>query len=569
MARLQFAVIAALLLAACARGEPGGQPGAPGEGGLRSGPKIIAIGLDEDVKNIWDAITSGGGSGSRELSHLVNQFLAAIGSDGTPHPRLLAELPSQERGTWRVFPDGKMETTYKLRTGVVWHDGTPFTAEDVLFSWEVNRDPEVPNANQEAVKLIERMQAADSSTVVVTWSTLYPYADRLEHRELFPVAKHLLERSYQESKESFLFQPYFSAEFVGLGPYRLQRWESGSHLELAAFDKYFFGRPKIDTIRVQFIPDRNTMLANLNARAIQAMLTLGNPPDFDSMMLLKRSWEADRYGTVVSEPISYRFLEPQKLHNPYPADLVDPRVRQGLMYSLDRSSLAQVLLGELGVVADAWVHPSFRHYPVVQDAITRYPYDPRRATAQLEEVGWRRGSDGVLEKGGQRFTLLIRDRDGETVPLILADQLKAIGVSGSYELRTQAQLRDRQDRATFTGIEVTNNPMSLASATRKTASYNIPTADNRWTGSNRGGYSHPQWDELDRRGLAALTDVERVEVEREALRLYTVELPLLPLLFSPDLIPVGGGLTGIVASTGTAHRGFIMHTWNVHEWDLK
>jgi peptide/nickel transport system substrate-binding protein len=569
----RLAVVLTVAVAACAQVTPGA---APGDSNLRNNSstplvsKSIAIGMDEDIKNLWDAITLGGGSGARELANTINQHLAVITADGSPAPRLLAELPSFDRGTWRMLPDGRMETTYKLRTDVVWHDGAPLTADDIAFSFQVNRDPEVPNSNQDAVRLVESWETRDPSTVVVTWRQAYPFADRLEHRELYPLPKHLLEQSYtQGSKEAFLAQPYFHAEFVGLGPFRVARWESGSHIELAAFDRYFLGRPKLDTIRLQFIPDPNTMLANLNAKAIQVMLTLGGIPEFEAMMAIKRDWEAAGHGTMLMDPISYRFVEPQKLHSPQPPDLVDPRVRQALIHAIDREALARVVFGEFGVVADSWVHPSFGTYRQLQPAITRYPYDPRRARALMEEAGWRTGTDGVLGKGGMKFNLTMRDQDGEGDSLIIAANWKEIGVIGSYERRTAAALRDRQDRATFTGVDVTSNPMGVAAVTRRAAGYNIPTAENRWTGTNRGGYSNPAWDELDLRILGALEERMRVDLEGELLRVYTADLPILPLYFRSDLVPVGGGLKGPVANTGVAHRGFILHTWNIHQWDIE
>jgi peptide/nickel transport system substrate-binding protein len=162
------------------------------------------------------------------------------------------------------------------------------------------------------MRLMDSVQATDASTVVVTWREAYPFADRIEHRDLFPLPKHLLEQSYVEgTKEAFLAQPYFNTDFVGLGPFKVTGWEGGSHIDVAAFDRYFLGRSKLDTIRIQFIPDDNTMLANLSAKSIQAMLTLGGTPDFEAMMSLKRDWEAGGHGTVLMDPISYRFVEPQ------------------------------------------------------------------------------------------------------------------------------------------------------------------------------------------------------------------------------------------------------------------
>jgi ABC-type transport system substrate-binding protein len=163
----------------------------------------------------------------------------------------------------------------------------------------------------------------------------------------------------------------------------------------------------------------------------------------------------------------------------------------------------------------------------------------------------------------------MRDTDGESDSLIIGANWKEIGVIGSYERRTAAALRDRQDRATFTGVDVGSNPMGLAAVIRRTATNNLPTAENRWVGTNRGGYSNPAWDDLERRVLGALEERTRLELERELLRLYTTEYPMMPLFFRNDLIPVGGGLVGPVANTGVAHRGFILHTWNVHEWTIK
>ena len=108
---LRFAAILVLAVTACAPSTPASPGGTARSSAGTSAPKTIAIGMDEEVKNFWDGLTSGGGSGARELANLFNQHLVAISSDGSPQPRLLAELPSVENGSWRVLPDGRMETT--------------------------------------------------------------------------------------------------------------------------------------------------------------------------------------------------------------------------------------------------------------------------------------------------------------------------------------------------------------------------------------------------------------------------------------------------------------------------
>jgi peptide/nickel transport system substrate-binding protein len=542
--------------------EPAGRPA--------TAPKSIAIALDEDMRNVWNVVTEGSaGSESKNLVHAFHQPLAANVADGGAVPRVLQELPSIERGTWKVFPDGTMETTLRLRSGVRWHDGTPITARDVLFSYEVFRDPELPNSAQEVVGHIPGMHIVDTTTVLVRWSAPYPFADRLESNELLLLPAHLLEETYLESKSRLLALPYFSSsDYMGLGPYRIAVWERASHLDLTANPDYFLGRPKIDRIRVQFIPDGNTMLANLKAGTVQ--FTLGwKKLDRDAMRLLEKEWQASGAGTVIVFPRNYKFGEPQKFHNPQPSDLMDVRVRRALLHAIDREEVARAVYEERGIVADSWVHPTFKRYPQVQDVITRYPYDVRRAGALLEEVGWRRGADAGLQKEGQRFHLALRDVEGgEKLALMVGEYWKPLGITSTFEYQSPAQMQDRQARATFSGMLFTNIGVVTKTLARRIASEAIPTAENRWTGSNRGGYANPQWDELAGRILTTLDEGDRLEIERQMLRLYTTELPLLPLLYTFDELPVGGGLTGLLPNTGVPENSSIVLTWNIHEWDI-
>src|SRR5262249_438289 len=118
-------------------------------------PKTLTIGLDEDLRSLWNVATEGGGgSEAQHLMHAIHQPLAANPSDGSASARVLRELPSVDRGTWKLLADGSMETTLLLRDTVRWHDGTPLTAADVTLGYEVFRDPDIPNSNQEVVKRI-------------------------------------------------------------------------------------------------------------------------------------------------------------------------------------------------------------------------------------------------------------------------------------------------------------------------------------------------------------------------------------------------------------------------------
>jgi ABC-type transport system substrate-binding protein len=92
---------------------------------------------------------------------------------------LAEQLPSVENGLWRVFPDGRMETRRTIRSGAQWHDGTPFTTSDLLFSADLARDPELANLSDAAYGFLERLEAVDDRTLVAYWDRPYIAADML------------------------------------------------------------------------------------------------------------------------------------------------------------------------------------------------------------------------------------------------------------------------------------------------------------------------------------------------------------------------------------------------------
>jgi peptide/nickel transport system substrate-binding protein len=566
---LSVSALLVLLAAGCgpAGGTPTGSQAQPG-GRAQAGPKILVAAINEDPRNMWDGINGGGGGGARELGHMLNQYLANIGPDGTAIPRLLAEFPSVEKGTWQVMPDGRMEVTYKLRPGVTWHDGTPLTAEDIAFSWEVGRDPNIPNGNQLAVRLIESFTALDPQTAVATWKETYAFADRLEHREFYPLPKHIVEAPYRASKETLISQPYFSEKFVGLGPFKLTAWEHGSHMEMVANDNYFLGRPKLDRARIMFIPDANTGVANLRAGALHVFLPSGGP-DWDQLEPLYNEWKGNKKGEVVLERVRWAFFEAQKSpEKANPGDLRDVRFRQALLMSINRAELSASLQGEHGGVAHSFVHPSSVTYAQLRSGITEYPHDTRRATALFAELGWTPAADGILQKGGQRLQLGIRSEEArEREAHIIQSDFKAVGIDGLIDVSSNILLRDAEHRANFTGIALNQNPMGGVSAVRRFATEQIPTAQNRFAGTNRGAYSNPEWDDVGLRLRTALDDAKRLELERELLRILTSDLPAAPIQYELQAIPTTG-FKGFQPVTGAAHTGNIMHTTNVHEWDI-
>jgi len=115
-----------------------------------------------------------------------------------------------------------------------------------------------------AYEAVERVEAPDPQTIVVHWKKPFIDADRMFSRQYaFPLPKHLLEDPYNEDKPNVLQHPYWTTDYVGAGPFKLREFARGSHLILEANDRYLLGKPKIDEIEIRFIPDSNTLVANI------------------------------------------------------------------------------------------------------------------------------------------------------------------------------------------------------------------------------------------------------------------------------------------------------------------
>src|SRR5205085_2800972 len=172
-------------------------------------------------------------------------------------------LPQLNTDSWKVFPDGTMETTYRLRPNLVWHDGAPLTADDWVFSRQVYNNPEVGQASSVPFKAIANVEASDERTILIHWNQPYAAAGALQSLGqsgpigLPPLPRHLLSAALESGAQALINSPYWTMEYVGLGPYKLDRWESGAFMEVSAFDRHALGAPKIQRIKVQFMSDPN------------------------------------------------------------------------------------------------------------------------------------------------------------------------------------------------------------------------------------------------------------------------------------------------------------------------
>ncbi len=474
-------------------------------------------------------------------------------------PQLTEALPVLNTETWRVFPDGRMETRYALRPNLTWHDGTPLSAEDFVFAFKVYSTPEL-GASGSAIRTDMQMAAPDARTLVIQWRRPRPEAAALGVIGT-PLPRHILEEPLRTlTPDAFVSLPYWTHEFVGLGPYKLTRWEPGAFLEGVAFDNYVWGKPKIGRVNVRWTLDENIALANLLAESAHYVTDLALR--FEQALVLKRTWASTNRGQTTGSPTTARFLWiQQRPEVATPRSLTDLRVRRAIAHSVDRDALNIGLFEGEGLMTDTMVRPSAPWFAEVERTKVTYPFEPRRAEALMAEAGYTRGADGIfVDARGERFNPEIMNQPGaqpERETAIMREVWTRVGIDSHLVLELSA---NTERRAMFPGLQAGGGPIGVDSF----PSSAIGTAANRFAGSNRSGWTNPDYDAFFAKWSVALDPAEHGVLEAQMRKLQTEQLPGVPLFFNLHLAAWLSVLKGPDPQTVNVPN----LVWDMHTWTL-
>jgi ABC-type transport system substrate-binding protein len=223
-----------MLLSAC--GQAASQMPSAASGARPQGPKTLTIGLQRGLPQFGGFSGLSTATSATNIPHICHDGLTYNDYDRVHHPLLVVDLPSLDTGTWRVGGDGTMETTWQLKPNVKWHDGAPLTTADLAFSFTISKDKDLTTTrNTTALALMSAITAVDERTFIISWSGLNADAGTQAVSEILP--RHLLAEVYeQRDPVGFVNHPFFTTQFVGLGPYRLVGWEPGADMEFERFD---------------------------------------------------------------------------------------------------------------------------------------------------------------------------------------------------------------------------------------------------------------------------------------------------------------------------------------------
>ncbi len=471
--------------------------------------------------------------------------MTAFLPDGKVHCLLCAEVPTLENGLARYEdqPDGTrgLAVTFKLMPGLKWSDGVPVTAKDVLFTWNMGKDPAAGFSNNYPWSRATSIDVVDDATVVMhlprtlvtyqMWDYLLP-----EHIE-GPI------KAQSATQLDYINHTAYNAAPTtpGLwnGPYVVSSYQSGNQVVLTPNPYWPGEKPAIKQVVVRLIENTASLQANLLSGDVDASPS-GIAITTDQAVALQRD-HPDQFQFFYRPGLSYERID---LQNGVKA-LTDLRVRQALVLGIDRKTLVGRLFSGHATIAATWINQLEPNYTT--DGVDTYGYDPDRARALLKQAGWTPGADGICRNAaGDRLSFEFSTTSGNRVrelsQQVMQSQWKAIGVEVTIKNEpSRSFFGETMRKRSYQGLaEYANFTRVGLPPTVFYASSAIPTAANNYTGQNWSGWSDPAMDKLLAAAEVEIDPAKQRVLWADMQRRYAADVPELPLYFreDPDIVPI-------------------------------
>ena len=432
------------------------------------------------------------------------------------------------------FDEESCTYTFHLAENVKWHDGEPFTADDVKFTIEAIMDPENGSENAPNYEDVQEITVVDDHTV--SFKLDAPNVAFLDYMTMAVLPKHLLEGEDMQTSDFFRHP-------VGTGPYKLESWEEGQAITLVKNEDYFKGEPNIDTVVFKIVPDDNAKALQLKSGELD--LALLTPKDAATFA------EDEAYTCYDMKTSDYRGIL-FNFWNEYWQENKD--LIPAVCYAIDRESIINAVLLGQGMPAYG---PLQRNIYNNED-VEHYDYDPEKAKAVLEEAGCEMGDDGYYYRNGEKVGFVISVGAGDQVRIdiaqIAAQQLQQIGMDVTVEIPAQVDWGGQMAYLIGWG-----SPFDADDHT-----YKVFGTDK---GANYSGYSNELVDQY----LTEARQSDDPEVRKEAYDKFQVELakdPAFAFICYIDANYVAkADIQGIDPDTIMGHHGVGIF-WNVADWTI-
>jgi peptide/nickel transport system substrate-binding protein len=474
------------------------------------------------------------------------------------YPYLLTEMPSAENGG--ITNEGRT-FTFKLRDDIKWSDGEPITSADFKFTYDMIMSDKNAVNTRSPYDQIESVETPDERTVVISFPDPFApwqatlFSGSTSGTPIIP--KHILQPVFD--KDGTLdTAPWNKAPTVGCGPFVFDEWQSGSFARFVANDNYWLGRPKLDELFFQFVPDDASMIAALVAGDgdIGTFFAYSDVPQLkEAGVTILNSFSGYNEGWYIN-------MHAEK-GNPA---LKDVRVRQALAYAFNRQKLVDdLLLGLTGVAATDWDQS-----PWVDPTITPYPYDPEKAKALLAEAGWTdTNGDGTVDKDGVELVLKYGTTSREVrqnTQAVAQQDLAAVGIGTdlqSYDADTFFLSYQEDGPSANFSLDIIEYSDSPDFPDPNTAIWNcsdIPS-DTNPSGTSPTGLCDEKLDALFLKQRSQVDFTERQQTFYEITRYIYDNAFWIGLWLDPDLFGFSDRMTDVKMSGATPF-------FNIAEWDM-
>jgi peptide/nickel transport system substrate-binding protein len=507
------------------------------------------------------------GAKDQEGCWLFYEPLMRYDVNGAPVPVLAAAIPSRANGG--IAADGR-SVTWKLKAGVTWHDGQPFTADDVVFNWQYATDVATAASTLGSYENVKAVEKVDALTVRVVFNRATALWGR--GATVGQVPRHL-------------FAPYKGAKSrenpanlkpVGTGPYRYADFKPADLVRGVLNPSYHQpNRPYFDSVEIKGGGD--------SASAARAVLQTG---EFDFAWniqleddVLKRmeasgTGRADFAPGGDTETIFVQFADPYtevegerahvKSRNPL---LGDPAVRKALSLLLDRVNIQQAVYGRAGVVtANVVNNPAPLNSPN-----HKHEFSIEKASALLDGAGWVRGGDGIRSKGGKRLKLVFQTTTNpvrQKVQQVFKQACTKAGIELELKAVTAAVFFSSDEGNPDTSSKFWADLEMFANAGRDPdpwsfllyfASWEVASKANKWQGRNRGRWANAEFDKLMREAEVELDPVKRTAMFIRMNDIVCSDVAAIPLVYRPSVSALKRGLVASVS-------GWDMNLSSIADW---
>ena len=437
-----------------------------------------------------------------------------------------------------VSADG-LTYMFKLHEGVLFHDGTELTADDVAYTYNYYRNPDNGAPIVGRFTGIGSVEAADKYTVQVNMDDVN--AASLTSWATVPI----LQSAYhaEVGEDTYRTAP------IGTGPYKLKEWRPAEYTELEAFDDHFRGRPNIDVLREDIVPEPSVrMIALQTGEADSAVWPL----------LVEDSIYLESEPSFINFRTLANSIKHFPLNNSIP-QLAEKEVRQAMMYALDRQRIIDDLWNGAAQISHSNLTPAS---PYHHTGLKQYDFNPQQAMALLDGAGWAAGSDGIREKDGTKLSFTITTITGDQARRPIAELAQLMFADVGIDV----QLEEAPVATILQGMREGTMDASLYNWTYGTAVEPDPFSTLHSSGGNNfAQLNHDRMDELIEGGLKVVSYEEREPYYHEIQEIFVEEQPVLNLQFDEWMNVFNSRIKGLPESPKNSSMYQQAYKWWIEE----